>query len=113
MYVERRVLILSDVESFRERVAKLIFIGKREGLLRQTKIDEILDGSDWSEERIKRVAQLFKDRVNVRVIQDRAKDVVDEITDRKSTRLNSSHVSISYAVFCLNKNKKSSYSRTR
>src|SRR5699024_12186240 len=26
-------------------------------------------------------------------------------TDRKSTRLNSSHVSISYAVFCLNKNR--------
>src|SRR5207249_7682869 len=26
----------------------------------------------------------------------------DEVTDRKSTRLNSSHVSISYAVFCLN-----------
>src|SRR5699024_11794873 len=25
------------------------------------------------------------------------------ISDRKSTRLNSSHVSISYAVFCLNK----------
>src|SRR5437868_11454497 len=29
----------------------------------------------------------------------------DEI-DRKSTRLNSSHVSISYAVFCLKKKKK-------
>src|SRR5699024_12069838 len=29
-----------------------------------------------------------------------------EITDRKSTRLNSSHVSISYAVFCLKKKKK-------
>src|SRR5699024_12680341 len=27
--------------------------------------------------------------------------------DRKSTRLNSSHVSISYAVFCLKKKKKS------
>src|SRR5690625_5888903 len=26
--------------------------------------------------------------------------------DRKSTRLNSSHVAISYAVFCLNKKKK-------
>src|SRR3712207_7598413 len=26
-------------------------------------------------------------------------------TDRKSTRLNSSHVNISYAVFCLKKNK--------
>src|SRR5699024_11806208 len=30
------------------------------------------------------------------------------IQDRKSTRLNSSHVSISYAVFCLKKKKQSS-----
>src|SRR5690606_25895128 len=30
----------------------------------------------------------------------------NEITDRKSTRLNSSHVKISYAVFCLKKKKK-------
>src|SRR5207249_5491699 len=29
----------------------------------------------------------------------------DARTDRKSTRLNSSHVSTSYAVFCLKKNK--------
>src|SRR5690606_41534131 len=29
--------------------------------------------------------------------------------DRKSTRLNSSHVKISYAVFCLKKKKKSEY----
>src|SRR5690242_21154574 len=29
-----------------------------------------------------------------------------ESTDRKSTRLNSSHMSISYAVFCLKKKKK-------
>src|SRR5437868_12018846 len=29
--------------------------------------------------------------------------------DRKSTRLNSSHVSISYAVFCLKKKKKNKY----
>src|SRR5207249_9253627 len=29
--------------------------------------------------------------------------LTDEIRDRKSTRLNSSHVSISYAVFCLKK----------
>src|SRR6266704_2896796 len=31
---------------------------------------------------------------------------VDLFGDRKSTRLNSSHVSISYAVFCLKKKKK-------
>src|SRR5438067_12809509 len=30
----------------------------------------------------------------------------DDLLDRKSTRLNSSHVSISYAVFCLKKKKK-------
>src|SRR5690606_42097833 len=29
-----------------------------------------------------------------------------EVLDRKSTRLNSSHVKISYAVFCLKKKKK-------
>src|SRR2546430_4710005 len=31
-------------------------------------------------------------------------------TDRKSTRLNSSHSQISYAVFCLKKKKKQKYS---
>src|SRR6266571_5805222 len=30
---------------------------------------------------------------------------VDRAEDRKSTRLNSSHMSISYAAFCLKKNK--------
>src|SRR5690554_7187242 len=30
----------------------------------------------------------------------------DQVADRKSTRLNSSHVRISYAVFCLKKKKK-------
>src|SRR3989442_8804790 len=30
----------------------------------------------------------------------------DRVGDRKSTRLNSSHVRISYAVFCLKKKKK-------
>src|SRR3989442_9415208 len=32
--------------------------------------------------------------------------VADAVGDRKSTRLNSSHVRISYAVFCLKKKKK-------
>src|SRR5438874_3961178 len=33
-------------------------------------------------------------------------DVGRDLLDRKSTRLNSSHVEISYAVFCLKKKKK-------
>src|SRR5256885_5054950 len=32
--------------------------------------------------------------------------------DRKSTRLNSSHLVISYAVFCLKKKKKNNYNTT-
>src|SRR5207249_7428039 len=36
----------------------------------------------------------------------RKRGIAEKITiDRKSTRLNSSHVSISYAVFCLKKKK--------
>src|SRR5699024_12762370 len=34
-----------------------------------------------------------------------AERIIDQLGDRKSTRLNSSHVSISYAVFCLKKQK--------
>src|SRR2546422_5017815 len=44
----------------------------------------------------------------IRTLQD-ARSVVragaDKVTDRKSTRLNSSHGYISYAVFCLKKKK--------
>ena len=35
-----------------------------------------------------------------------AGDKVADVRDRKSTRLNSSHTVISYAVFCLKKKKK-------
>src|SRR5689334_24265305 len=61
-------------------------------------------------------------RPNVRVICNAmATRVVFEGTrasavdyqDRKSTRLNSSHSSISYAVFCLKKKKKKTKVRTR
>src|SRR3712207_8033381 len=39
------------------------------------------------------------------LLPDHGRDRVD----RKSTRLNSSHANISYAVFCLKKKKKQSY----
>src|SRR5256885_13169223 len=42
---------------------------------------------------------------------DRITDIfVQRSPDRKSTRLNSSHLVISYAVFCLKKKKKNLYS---
>src|SRR5438067_9774392 len=45
--------------------------------------------------------RLDEQRAQVRAVGVRRRDV----RDRKSTRLNSSHVSISYAVFCLKKKK--------
>src|SRR5205814_9798443 len=44
-------------------------------------------------------------RVDLPAHRRRAGILVDPRTDRKSTRLNSSHLGISYAVFCLKKKK--------
>src|SRR5688572_31843978 len=41
-----------------------------------------------------------------RVVQHDDAGRIGELQDRKSTRLNSSHSQISYAVFCLKKKKK-------
>src|SRR5690625_5651785 len=55
--------------------------------------------SEEAEERMQTEAFLvFKDQFTTYL-----RDFI--IEDRKSTRLNSSHVAISYAVFCLNKHK--------
>src|SRR5690554_7224386 len=40
------------------------------------------------------------------VVAERRPQLAQRLQDRKSTRLNSSHVRISYAVFCLKKKKK-------
>src|SRR6266704_6162289 len=49
---------------------------------------------------------LFRSRRCVRPCRKSAHAGRPHRRDRKSTRLNSSHVSISYAVFCLKKKKK-------
>src|SRR2546426_7726886 len=40
------------------------------------------------------------------IVRDGHGETVGDLVDRKSTRLNSSHLVISYAVFCLKKKKK-------
>src|SRR3712207_8473179 len=53
-----------------------------------------------------------KDRLLHAIVEERSVGQSGE--DRKSTRLNSSHANISYAVFCLKKKKKNIYiDRTR
>src|SRR3712207_7499693 len=51
------------------------------------------------------VAALFEAGVDARLIFEAQKLLAREQRDRKSTRLNSSHANISYAVFCLKKKK--------
>src|SRR5438552_14823025 len=45
-------------------------------------------------------------RAHVRLVHRHGGDQRADVGDRKSTRLNSSHQIISYAVFCLKKKKK-------
>src|SRR5438270_5569141 len=53
----------------------------------------------------------IKDRLRDRVLRARLHLELEpaQSTDRKSTRLNSSHSQISYAVFCLKKKKRKHY----
>src|SRR2546426_2336564 len=59
--------------------------------------------------KLPRALQAHEDRIRD-LVQDRVArgrvDVTVNFRDRKSTRLNSSHLVISYAVFCLKKKKK-------
>src|SRR3712207_8565143 len=48
---------------------------------------------------------LYMMQVFDRVLTTRVLDTLLYLSDRKSTRLNSSHANISYAVFCLKKKK--------
>src|SRR5215217_9287037 len=60
-------------------------------------------------ERERSVLQRLRSQVDADVGEVRAKEALQAAphrVDRKSTRLNSSHANISYAVFCLKKKKK-------
>src|SRR5699024_11995742 len=83
-----------------------IVLGKKLGIDRQA-IHKALMEIELTSMRF----EMMKGKNGVSVINDAynasptsmkaAIDVVKQMEDRKSTRLNSSHVSISYAVFCL------------
>src|SRR6266478_1185734 len=68
------------------------------------KIEELREATDWQ---VPIFVKLGATRVydDVKLAAKAGADVV-VVEDRKSTRLNSSHSQISYAVFCLKKKKK-------
>src|SRR5690606_40407378 len=78
------------------------------------RVEEFLARAELSLEDIKRQASSLAKRVaheGLGVLQaavpiaDVGRNRSGGVSDRKSTRLNSSHVKISYAVFCLKKKK--------
>src|SRR5690606_42120406 len=68
-----------------------------------------LNDYEQAKARIHRIGQTKKVTYIHLIAQDTVdQEVVMALADRKSTRLNSSHVKISYAVFCLKKKIKNS-----
>src|SRR5260221_10834901 len=61
-----------------------------------------LEGGGPRAHAAQRSSQLISRRMN----RDGKAELLRPLSDRKSTRLNSSHTVISYAVFCLKKKKK-------
>src|SRR5438309_4709694 len=70
-----------------------------DGELEWINVDQERRGTDVASELLRLLAAWFVEQNAFRIC-------VDVDPDRKSTRLNSSHSSISYAVFCLKKKKK-------
>src|SRR5437660_2560735 len=100
--VKKYVVTLSNEE--REHLTALIHSGHHpaQKLLKARillKADASDGGEGWSDSQIAAALESSVDtvaRTRQRLVEE----------DRKSTRLNSSHVAISYAVFCLKKKKK-------
>src|SRR5207249_12063750 len=84
-----------------------ISVGTAQRPERDARLVDVLEDAGKPERQVEGV-RLVEQRDRVRLPpRDRAARPVEPLQpDRKSTRLNSSHVSISYAVFCLKKKKK-------
>src|SRR3712207_7041777 len=84
-------------------------------LFRSALVDRVIPYSMLvlTPQQIDQVAERLTDEsIRAAVERNRALLQTPQSTDRKSTRLNSSHANISYAVFCLKK-KKHRFATTR
>src|SRR5690625_6164563 len=97
---EALFVIKDDFEQLlREKAGKPYYIPEKEILLRY-KDDEYYEETAQTK-KMYRFLEKYVYAYNVNSVEDVFYEVLGQ--DRKSTRLNSSHVAISYAVFCLKK----------
>src|SRR3712207_8037170 len=66
-------------------------------------VREEVEGAGIGARTVERQLRVGEARVDLAQRRDLGALVPELLEDRKSTRLNSSHANISYAVFCLNK----------
>src|SRR5690625_6628756 len=91
-------------------VAHFLFFFRIRRPLRSTLFPYTTLFRSWPEREIEKGTQRQFDMVicaDFRLLDLTSSEMLNLIRDRKSTRLNSSHVAISYAVFCLKKKKDS------
>src|SRR5690349_15140446 len=103
--------IKEEIEKLRQQMAELQRKGQYDKLaeLQYGKLPQLEAQLKNAEKPSKEKAKLVRTQVGAEEIAEvvsRATGIpVSKMIDRKSTRLNSSHVEISYAVFCLKKKK--------
>src|SRR5690606_13957679 len=101
-------VILSSDEEFTKKFNSAVFPGQQGGPLEHVIAGKavafkIAAGEEFKDRQRRTLegAQILAERL----LADDAREAGVQLVDRKSTRLNSSHVKISYAVFCLKKKK--------
>src|SRR5690625_4776030 len=110
-YTARHLSVLEGLEAVRKRPGMYIGTTDSRGLMQclweilDNAVDESLEGYGDTIEVVLHPDQSVEVRDNGRGIPVDTVDGLGLSGDRKSTRLNSSHVAISYAVFCLKKKK--------
>src|SRR5690554_3688118 len=86
--------LVSNAVDATQKIKRLASLGQYQGELGDTTIEVAFDKDTKT--------ITISDR-GIGMTAEEIKKYINQIADRKSTRLNSSHVRISYAVFCLKK----------
>src|SRR3712207_7722882 len=85
-----------------DELRPLIAEGHERGFLTFDEIATCLEEVEVTKEQVVELHSYLEDQ-GIDVVDAEGKPAQSENGDRKSTRLNSSHANISYAVFCLKK----------